>query len=70
MRTLRERVSARFMSVNRDKESVAPDLKDESDRKIFEELIERADVVVEDFRSGAMEKLGYGCEALRRDIPH
>lgn len=62
-------VSAYFMSVNRGKESIALDLKDENDRKIFEELIERADVLVENFRPGAMEKHGYGWEMLQPRYP-
>ncbi len=52
--------SAYFASVNRGKESIALDLKLPEDRRVFEALVERADVLVENFRPGAMEKLGYG----------
>src|SRR3954471_8011150 len=51
--------SAYFMSVNRGKESIALDLKDPADKRIFEALLGRADVLVENFRPGTMEKLGY-----------
>ena len=57
-------VSTYFSSVNRGKESIALDLKAEGDRRIFERLLERADVIVENFRPGTMEKLGYGWETL------
>ena len=52
--------SAYFASVNRGKESIALDLKLPEDRRVFEALVARADVLVENFRPGAMEKLGYG----------
>ncbi|MGQ0664742.1 MAG: CaiB/BaiF CoA transferase family protein [Pseudomonadota bacterium] len=56
--------SAYFMSINRGKESLALDLKDGADRAVFEKLLERADVLVENFRPGTMEKLGYGWATL------
>ena len=56
--------SAYFVSINRGKESIALDLKDDADRAIFEKLLEKADVVVENFRPGTMEKLGYGWDDL------
>src|SRR5579863_1485433 len=56
--------STYFSSVNRGKESIALDLKAAKDKKIFEALLERADVLVENFRPGTMEKLGYGWETL------
>ena len=52
--------SAYFMSLNRGKESLALDLKDEGERALFDELIEHADVLVENFRPGVLAKLGYG----------
>lgn len=61
--------STYFASVNRGKESIALDLKAEGDRKIFEKLLEKADVVVENFRPGTMEKLGYGWETLHARYP-
>ncbi len=61
--------SAYFMSLNRDKESIALNLKDEGDRATFDRLLERADVVVENFRPGTMERLGLGWEELHRRDP-
>ena len=61
--------SAYFMSVNRGKESIALNLKDKGDRTIFEKLLEKADVIVENFRPGTMEKLGYGWEQLHAKYP-
>ena len=61
--------SAYFMSINRGKESIALDLKADSDRRLFESLLEGADVLVENFRAGAMERLGYGWEALHPRFP-
>lgn len=58
-----------FASVNRDKESIALDLKAPRDREIFERLLEKADVVAENFRPGVMEKLGYGWETLHARYP-
>ena len=61
--------SGYFMSINRGKESIALDLKTTADRKIFEALLERADIVVENYRGGTMEKLGYGWESLKERYP-
>ena len=61
--------STYFASVNRGKESIALDLKSEADRAIFEKLLAKADVVVENFRPGTMEKLGYGWETLHAKYP-
>ena len=61
--------SAYFISVNRGKESIALDLKAPADREIFEKLLDRADVLVENFRPGTMEKLGYGWEDLHPRFP-
>jgi len=61
--------STYFASVNRGKESIALDLKADADRAIFEKLLEKADVVVENFRPGTMEKLGYGWETLHAKYP-
>ncbi len=61
--------SAYFTSVNRGKESIALDLKDPADRTLFEALLARADVLVENFRPGAMERLGYGFATLSARHP-
>jgi crotonobetainyl-CoA:carnitine CoA-transferase CaiB-like acyl-CoA transferase len=52
--------SAYFFSVNRNKESLALDLKHQRARPILDALLSRADVVVENFRPGTMERLGLG----------
>src|SRR4026209_1649692 len=61
--------STYFASVHRGKESIALDLKAAADRKPFETLLERADVIVENFRPGTMEKLGYGWDTLHKKYP-
>ena len=62
-------ISAYFASLNRGKRSVAIDLKDVADRERFESLLVDADVLVENFRPGTMEKLGYGWDALHARFP-
>ena len=54
-----------FHMVNRGKKSVALDLKTDSGRAAFLHLAEAADVVVESFRPGAMQRLGLSYETLR-----
>lgn len=61
--------SGYFMSVNRGKESISLDLKADGDRAIFEALLARADVLIENYRGGTMEKLGYGYETLAEKYP-
>src|SRR6201998_1893691 len=61
--------STYFASVNRGKESIALDLKSDGDRAIFEKLLAKADVVVENFRPGTMEKLGFGWDTLHKRFP-
>jgi CoA:oxalate CoA-transferase len=61
--------SGYFMSINRGKESIALDLKADGDRAIFEKLLARADVVLENYRGGTMEKLGYGWATLKEKYP-
>ena len=56
--------SAYFASINRGKQSIALDLKDPADRTIFDALLARADVLVENYRPGVMAKLGYGWDVL------
>lgn len=61
--------SAYFQSLNREKESIALDLKNAADREVFLKLARRADVVVENFRPGTLERLGLGFEQLRAQNP-
>ena len=61
--------STYFESVNRNKESICLDLGNEADRDVALELALRADIVVENFKPGGMEKLGLGYERLSRENP-
>lgn len=58
-----------FMAWNRNKRSIAIDMKKEEGKKIILQLIEQADIVVENFRPGVMERLGYGYAALKKINP-
>lgn len=61
--------SAYFAALNCGKQSIALDLKAAADRAIFERLLARADVLVENFRPGAMDRLGFGWETLSKRLP-
>ena len=61
--------SAYFMSLNRGKESIALDLKAEEGRSVFESLLGQADVLVENFRPGTMDRLGFAWESLHERHP-
>jgi len=64
-----DETSAYFLSLNRGKQSLALDLHGAPDRRVFERLLERADVLAENFRPGVMHRLGYGWEELEREHP-
>ena len=61
--------SAYFMSLNRGKESIALNLKKEDDKKIFEKILTKADVLVENFKPGTLEKWGYGWKEVSKKYP-
>jgi len=61
--------STYYLAVNRNKRSVALDLKDERGLAAAVALAERADVLVENFRAGALERLGLGFERVRERNP-
>jgi crotonobetainyl-CoA:carnitine CoA-transferase CaiB-like acyl-CoA transferase len=61
--------SAMFVSTNRGKRSLALDLKRPDAVEIMHRLIARTDVLVQNFRPGTMERLGFGEEALRAKNP-
>ena len=63
------RHSGYFHSINRNKRSVVLDLKTEKGIAVLEQLVERADVIVENFREGVMERLGIAYESLREINP-
>ncbi len=58
------RESTYFLSANRDKESVVLDLKSDAGRATLAELIRRADVLVENFRTGVLDRLGFAVTRL------
>ena len=61
--------SAAFMMLNRNKRGVALDLKSEEGLQIARRLVERADVLIENHRTGTMERLGLGYDLLRETNP-
>jgi len=61
--------SAYFMSLNRGKHSIALDLKSPDGRAVFEQLLAEADLLVENYRGGTMEKLKYDWPALHARFP-
>ena len=61
--------STYFSSLNRDKESIALNLKNNKDKEIFLKLLKKADVLVENYRPGTMEKLGLKPALLMKKFP-
>lgn len=61
--------SAYFLSINRNKESVTLDFKPAGGREVFDRLVARADVLVENFRPGTLERAGLGWDALHQRFP-
>ncbi|TNF18609.1 MAG: CoA transferase [Rhodobacteraceae bacterium] len=61
--------SAPFSAINHSKKSIALDLKSDAEREVFDRLLARADVLVESFRPGVMERLGYGWDDLHAAFP-
>ena len=68
-RTLKGSGAGYFAMYNRNKKSLAIDLKSEEGSKIAHDLIGRADIFIENFRPGALDKLGFGYEALSKRNP-
>jgi crotonobetainyl-CoA:carnitine CoA-transferase CaiB-like acyl-CoA transferase len=61
--------SGPFLAVNRNKRSIALDLKKEKGREVLRRLARRADVLLEGFRPGVLDRLGVGWDALRSENP-
>jgi formyl-CoA transferase len=61
--------SAYFVWLNRGKESVIVDLRQPADKALLEALLAKADVFVQNLKPGAVGKLGFSIERLRRDYP-
>lgn len=64
-----DRGTTYFESVNRSKESLTLDLRDEADLSLARELAHRADVVIENFLPGTMDRLGLSYDAVSQDNP-
>ena len=62
-------VSAYYLSINRNKRSITLDLKNPEGKKVLERLVENADVVVENFSPGTLERLGFPPERIRAIQP-
>lgn len=60
---------ASFMMLNRNKRGIAVNLKTEDGKKILRRLLEDADVVTENYRRGAMERMGFGYDTLKESNP-
>ena len=61
--------SAAFMMMNRNKRAIALDLKTEAGRQVLRTLVARADVLIENYRKGALDRLGLGYAALQAVNP-
>ncbi|MFZ1102938.1 MAG: CoA transferase [Hyphomicrobiaceae bacterium] len=61
--------AAYFLSINRNKRSITLDMKSEAGKAVLWRLIEKSDILVENFRPGAMDRLGFGYEAVRKRRP-
>ena len=61
--------SAYFMSLNRGKESIALNLKNSDDKKIFDKILSKADILVENFKPGTLKNWGYGWEEVNKKFP-
>lgn len=61
--------SGYFAAINHSKKSIALDLKKEADREIFDRLLARADVLLENFRPGVLDRLGYGWKDVHAANP-
>lgn len=64
-----QRESTYFLSANRNKESITLDLKDPADQEVLARLVERADVLMENFRVGVLDRLGFPVSRLHELNP-
>jgi crotonobetainyl-CoA:carnitine CoA-transferase CaiB-like acyl-CoA transferase len=61
--------AAAYMMMNRNKRAIALDLKTDGGKKVLRQLVKTADVLVENFGPGVMERLGFGYEDLEKENP-
>lgn len=64
-----DRESTYFLSTNRNKESIVLDLKDPADTEVLTRLVARADVLMENYRTGVLDRLGFSVERLHELNP-
>ena len=64
-----QRMSSYFAAVNRNKLSIALDLKSDAGKRDLMQLLRQADVLIHNYRPGVLERLGFGYEALHRENP-
>lgn len=62
-------VSAYFINMNRNKKGITLNMKSPEGKKIFTEMLKKADIVVENYRPGVMERLGFGYEDIKKINP-
>nr|WP_206070692.1 CoA transferase [Knoellia sp. DB2414S] len=62
-------ISTYYLSANRNKESITLDLKSDDGRDVLTKLIQRADVLIENFRPGVMDRLGFSTDQLHELNP-
>ena len=68
-KNIKDKQSPLFMAWNRNKRSAAMNIRNEEVKKIIYEMVKTSDVVVENFRPGVMDRLGYGYETLKKINP-
>ncbi|MEU7897859.1 CoA transferase [Nonomuraea sp. NPDC049152] len=62
-------ISTYFLAANRNKQSIAVDLKSEEGRRLIERLVRQSDVLIENFRTGVLDRLGFSVERLHELNP-
>ena len=62
-------ISTYFLGANRNKESITLDLKSDDGRDVLTRLVQRADVLIENFRPGVLDRLGFSNDAAARAQP-
>lgn len=70
MGPLKDGVSIRWPAMGRNKKSITLDFHKEEGKKLFLELVAKSDVVIENFKTGTLEKWGIGVEVMRRANPN
>lgn len=69
MGPLKDNVSIRWPSMGRNKKTITLDFHYEEGKKLFLQLVEKSDVIIENFRTGTLEKWGLGMDVLRKANP-